>query len=391
VPWLIYNETPNQTDSFQIHLHHLRKSQNNIFICCHQLVMLGLNLIHKFLNLVAPPFTFFSLCLFLPPFYLFKSLLSVLSSIFSENVNGKVVLITGASSGIGEHLAYEYAKRGARLVLVGRREDSLREVVDRASDCGSPDVLMARADVSKVEDCKRIVDETINHFGRLDHLVNNAGITSLGMLEEATDITNFRAIMDTNFWGSVYTTRFAIPHLRSSKGKIVVLSSAASWLPIPRQSIYNASKAALLSMYETLRIEFGPNIQITIVTPGYMESELTQGKFLMSDDGKMMVDQDLRDAQVSATPVGSVEGCAKAIVNSVCRGDRYLTEPAWFGVTYIWKVFCPELLEWGYRLMYVTRPGSSAKEAASKKILDYTGAKNVLYPETLHSPEVKTD
>lgn len=96
-------------------------------------------------------------------------------------------------------------------------------------------------------------------------------------------------------------------------------------------------------------------------------------------------------AQVSATPVGSVEGCAKAIVNSVCRGDRYLTEPAWFGVTYIWKVFCPELLEWGYRLMYVTRPGSSAKEAPSKKILDYTGAKNVLYPETLHSPEVKTD
>lgn len=63
-------------------------------------------------------------------------------------------------------MAYEYAKRGARLVLVGRREDSLREVVDRASDCGSPDVLMARADVSKVEDCKRIVDETINHFGR---------------------------------------------------------------------------------------------------------------------------------------------------------------------------------------------------------------------------------
>ncbi|KAL6280869.1 hypothetical protein ACE6H2_017750 [Prunus campanulata] len=354
--------------------------------------MLGLNLIHKFLNLLAPPFTFFSLCLFLPPFYLFKSFLSVLSSIFSENVNGKVVLITGASSGIGEHLAYEYAKRGARLVLVGRRENSLREVVDRASDCGSPDVLMVGADVSKVEDCKRIVDETINHFGRLDHLVNNAGITSLGMLEEATDITNFRAIMDTNFWGSVYTTRFAIPHLKSSKGKIVVLSSAASWLPIPRQSIYNASKAALLSMYETLRIEFGPNIQITIVTPGYIESELTQGKFLMSDDGKMIVDQDLRDAQVSATPVGPVEGCAKAIVKSVCRGDRYLTEPAWFGVTYIWKVFCPELLEWGYRLMYVTRPGSSAKEAPSKKILDYsTGAKNVLYPETLHSPEVKTD
>ncbi|CAN6718243.1 unnamed protein product [Malus baccata var. baccata] len=349
-----------------------------------------LGLIHTFLNLVAPPFTFFSLCVFLPAFYLFKSFSYVLSSIFSENLQGKVVVITGASSGIGEHLAYEYAKRGARLALVGRRENALREVVDRASDFGSPDVLMIRADVSKVEDCKRIVDDTMNHYGRLDHLVNNAGITLLSILEDATDITNFRTIMDTNFWGSVYTTHFALPHLKSSKGKIVVLSSSASWLPIPRQSIYNASKAALLSMYETLRIEFGPDIQITIVTPGFTESELTQGKFLMSE-GKMTVDQDLRDAQVSATPVAKVEGCAKSIVNSACRGDRYLTEPAWFRVTYLWKVFCPELLEWGYRLIYMNRAGSSARDAPSKKILDYTGGKNVLYPESLHTPEVKTD
>lgn len=96
-------------------------------------------------------------------------------------------------------------------------------------------------------------------------------------------------------------------------------------------------------------------------------------------------------AQVSATPVAKVEECAKSIVNSACRGDRYLTEPAWFRVTYLWKVFCPELLEWGYRLIYMNRAGSSARDAPSKKILDYTGAKNVLYPENLDTPEVKTD
>ncbi|KAM5571617.1 11-beta-hydroxysteroid dehydrogenase A-like [Rosa sericea] len=349
-----------------------------------------LGLIHTFLNLSAPPFTFFSLLLLLPPLYLFKFFTSLLSTIFSESVAGKVVLITGASSGIGEHLAYEYARRGARLALVGRRENALREVVDRAAQCGSPEVIMIGADVSKVEDCKRLVDETINHFGRLDHLVNNAGITTCSMLEDVTDITNFRSVMDTNFWGSVYTTHFAAPHLRNNKGRIVVLSSVNAWLPVPRMSIYNASKAAMLSMFETLRVEFGPEVHITIVTPGYIESEMNKGKYL-SPEGKMTVDQEMRDVQVSAIPVERVQECANAIVNSVCRGQRCLTEPAWYKVIYMWKVFCPELLEWGYKFFYMARPGAPANEAPSKNILDYTGVKNVLYPESLHNPEIKTD
>ncbi|KAB1217490.1 11-beta-hydroxysteroid dehydrogenase 1B [Morella rubra] len=349
-----------------------------------------MDLIHTFLNVVAPPATFFSLCLLLPPYSFVKLFLSTLRYLFSENVAGKVVIITGASSGIGEHLAYEYAKRGARLALVARRENPVREVADRALQYGSPDVLMIPADVSSVDDCRRIVDETIDRFGRLDHLVNNAGIMSVSLFEEATDITAFRAIMDINFWGSVYTTRLALPHLKESRGKIVALASSASWLPAPRMSIYNASKAAMVLFYEILRIEVGTDIAITIVTPGFIESEMTQGKFLV-EDGKMVVDQDLRDVQVSAIPVETVRSCARAIVNSACRGERYLTEPPWFKVTYFWKVFCPEVLECCYRVMYMNRPGTPDKEAPSKKILDLTGAKNILYPSTLHSPEIKTD
>ncbi|XP_040990763.1 11-beta-hydroxysteroid dehydrogenase A-like isoform X1 [Juglans microcarpa x Juglans regia] len=350
-------------------------------------MMALLDLIHKFLNVVAPPFTFFSLCLLLPPYSFFKLFLSFFNFIFSEDLAGKVVLITGASSGIGEHLAYEYAKRGARLSLAARRESSLREVVDRALDYGSPDVLMIPADVSNVEDSARIVEETMNHFGRLDHLVNNAGINSICMFEEATDITAFRTIMDTNFWGSAYTTRFSLPYLRESRGKIIALASSAAWLPTPRMSFYNASKAAMVIFYETLRVEIGPEIKITIVTPGFIESEMTQGKFLLKE-GEREVDQDLRDVQLSAIPVETVGACAAAIVKSACRGDRYLTEPAWFKVTYFWKVFCPEVIEWCYRLMYMN---SSPQEAPSKKILDLTGAKNILYPSTLHTSEIKTD
>ncbi|KAL5543858.1 hypothetical protein UlMin_007642 [Ulmus minor] len=342
------------------------------------------------LNLILPTLTFFTLFFFYLPFQILKLFKSILSSIFSENVAGKVVLITGASSGIGEHLAYEYASRGACLALAARREGRLGEVADRAREFGSPNVVTISADVSKVEDCKRMVDQTIDHFGTLDHLVNNAGINSCCLFEEKADITDFRAVMDTNFWGSAYTTRFAVPHLKNSRGKIIVLSSAASWLPTPRFSIYNASKAALSMFFETLKVELGSDITITIVTPGFVESELTQGKF-MGNEGKMIVDQDLRDVQVSTTPVATVRGCAKAIVNGACRGQRYLTHPAWFKFTYVWKVLFPEIIEWGSRFMYLNRPGTPATEAPSKRILDLSGAKKLIYPSSIQTSEIKSD
>uniref|UniRef100_A0A7C9DQV4 11-beta-hydroxysteroid dehydrogenase n=1 Tax=Opuntia streptacantha TaxID=393608 RepID=A0A7C9DQV4_OPUST len=126
-----------------------------------------MDLINWGLNIVAPPFTFFSLCLLLPPFHLLKFLLFVLRSLFfTEDVAGKVVIITGASSGIGEQLAYEYARRGACLVLAARRGKSLREVADMCLEVGSSDAVTITADVSDVDDCKRIVDSAISHFGR---------------------------------------------------------------------------------------------------------------------------------------------------------------------------------------------------------------------------------
>ncbi|KAJ9568538.1 hypothetical protein OSB04_004504 [Centaurea solstitialis] len=351
-----------------------------------------MDLVNGFLNLVAPPFTFFTLLFFLPPWIFFKFSLSVLRSIFfTENISGKVVLITGASSGIGEHLAYEYASRGACLALSARRESRLREVANRCREIGSPDVIVVGSDVSKASDCKRLVDQTLDHFHRLDHLVNNAGIAQVCMLEDEDEITNLRPVMDTNFWGSVYMTKFAAPHLKNSKGRIIVLSSSASWIPMPRMSIYNASKAALAQFYETLRVEFGSDIGITIVTPGFIESELTQGKFL-SHEGKMIVDYDARDVQVNLTPVGRVTGSARAIVRRAMRGDRYITEPKWMRMTYVWKVLWPEVVEWTYRLMCMTKVGGESRhDTLGKKILDITGAQNVLYPENIQSSEMKSD
>lgn len=94
---------------------------------------------------------------------------------------------------------------------------------------------------------------------------------------------------------------------------------------------------------------------------------------------------------MNINPIQRVESCAKAIVNSACRGERYLTVPAWFRVSFFWKTFCPEVLEWLYRLLYITSPGNSSKEAFGKKLVDLTGAKAVLYPETVQTPETKKD
>ncbi|KAG5617523.1 hypothetical protein H5410_017347 [Solanum commersonii] len=229
----------------------------------------------------------------------------------------------------------------------------------------------------------------MSHFGRLDHLVNNAGMTSVSLFEEIEDITNMRSIMDINFWGSVYMKRFAIPYLRYSEGRIIVLSSAASWMPAPRISLYSASKAAMVLFFEALRIEFGRDIKITLVTAGFVESEMTQGKFI-DKTGKVDVNPQMRDVEVGLTPVMKVEDCAKAIVNGACRGERYITVPSWFRVTYLWKVLCPDVVEWFLRLLYLSGWGASPEDAPSKKILDYTSVQKVLYPENIRELEPKT-
>ncbi|KAL3535069.1 hypothetical protein ACH5RR_003530 [Cinchona calisaya] len=265
----------------------------------------------------------------------------------NKDIKGKVVLITGASSGIGEHLTYEYAKRGACLVIIARRENLLKDVAEKARKLGSPDVVPIRADVLKVDDCKRFVEEAVNHFGRLDHVVNNAGIVSMCLIEDAADITNLQSVMDVNFWGSVYPTYFAIPHLKRTKGSILVNASSAAILNPPGLSIYSASKAALVSFYETMRVELAPDISITIATPGHVESEIIEGKHL-TKEGTTEVNTELVNAFIDSDqlPIMSSNDCAKAFVDSVCRKERYVTVPKWFKVFFLLNTLCPEIIEW---------------------------------------------
>ncbi|KAL8254282.1 hypothetical protein R6Q59_032503 [Mikania micrantha] len=202
-------------------------------------------------------YVFLLLLLLVSPFLFAWELVNAIRSCLQtkENMSGKVVLITGASSGLGELMAYEYAKLGAYLAIIARQkpESQLEQVAVRARELGSPDVLFMFADVSKVDECRMFVDNTVQHFGRLDHLVCNAGISPLYSINN--DVTKFEPVMDINFWGSVYPTHFAIPHLMKSKGKIIVNASSAGVLNPPRGGFYNASKAALISFYESLDLK----------------------------------------------------------------------------------------------------------------------------------------
>ncbi|KAG7612547.1 NAD(P)-binding domain superfamily [Arabidopsis suecica] len=311
--------------------------------------------INKIINFLFPLLTLYALLVFYPTYQRLKSAVSICRNLFSENVAGKVVVITGAASGIGEALAYEYGKRGAYLALVDIRGEPLFHVAALAELYGSPEVLPLVADVSKLQDCERFIRATVLHFGRLDHLVTNAGVAPLYFFADIEDVSKASPAMDINFWGSVYCTFFASPYL-----------------------IKEASKAAVIAFYETLRTEFGSDIGVTIVAPGIVDSEMSRGKF-MTKDGKLVVDKELRDVQMSVLPVESAERCAKAIMRSVCRGDRYLLEPDWIGCVILLKVFCSEATEWVARWLLIARPKFPMMEALSNKILDVAHAFNSFF------------
>ncbi|XP_047314635.1 11-beta-hydroxysteroid dehydrogenase-like 2 [Impatiens glandulifera] len=295
-----------------------------------------MDLVQDLLNIVVPVVSIFIFAIFSPVILVYKLANKFLKRPFDQKTDlvGKVVLITGASSGIGEHLAYEYAKGRAELVLVARREDRLRLVAEKAMQLGSPNAIIVCGDVSNRRDCKHVVDKAMETFPRLDYVINNAGIAPISLFEDTIDddVEN-HPIMNINFWGSVYITRFAIPYLRKSKGKIVVIASLAGCYPTPTLSIYTASKAAMIGFYEALRMEIGSEIGITIVAPGLVDSEITQSS------------QFNNKVKVGFVPLETTERCAKAIVRSAYRGERFLMEPSWIKWLYLWYLICPELIE----------------------------------------------
>lgn len=191
----------------------------------------------------------------------------------SETYREQVVVITGASAGIGRELALQAAEQGARLVLAARDAARLQQL---AADCRTAggDAIAVPTDVADREACGRLIETAVRTWGRIDVLINNAGYGLTSDIADLTDISLVDRLMQVNFNGSVYCTWYALPHLKLSRGKIVVISSVAGRFSMGGSAAYNASKFALRGFFDALRQELvASGVSVTVIYPGYVVTE----------------------------------------------------------------------------------------------------------------------
>lgn len=187
----------------------------------------------------------------------------------------QVVWITGASSGIGRALALAFAREGAHLVLSARREDRLQALVGEIEGVGGR-ALAVVCDVADEAQVERAAAEVVREFGRMDVAIANAGFAVRGRVERLA-AEDWRRQMDTNVVGVAVTARHALPHLRATGGRLVLIGSVAGMLPAPGASAYAASKAAVRAIGQALALEVqGTGVTCTTIYPGYVESEISR-------------------------------------------------------------------------------------------------------------------
>ena len=221
-----------------------------------------------------------------------------------------VTIITGASTGIGEELAYQLAQQGAQLVLSARRLAELNRVAEKARSVGGK-VITVSADVAKSEECKKIIDAAINEFDRIDTLINNAGMTMWAKFADIKDISMLERIMQVNYMGAVYCTHYALPHLVASKGRLVGVASLTGLVGVPTRTGYAASKHAMRGFFDSLRIELvDDGVSVTMIYPGFVATGIRENA--TGADGKpARIDPVNKDDAMSA------EECADIIVRAL--------------------------------------------------------------------------
>eukprot|EP00850_Spirogloea_muscicola_P009884 SM000056S18002 [mRNA] locus=s56:730278:732182:+ [translate_table: standard] len=378
-----------------------------------------MELTHAVLNLVVPPFLLANLVLLYPLLLLWRLASTLYRLPYPEDVRGKVVLITGASSGIGEETAYRYAERGAKLVLSARREDRLRHVAQECKRKGAMEALVYRADLREEENNKQLVDYVIHKFGRLDHCFANVGVAMAFHFEDAPTTKAFREEIASTFWSDVYTIYYALPHLRQRKGVLLVMASAAAFTPYPYMTSYNAAKAAIANLADTIRVEEAGEVHVTVIEPGWVESEMTMGKFI-NEEGNIVWDKNKRDVSnlqplplwphlwrfhvalrplslsaavpnnmlvscseqcvVGPVPVERTKTCSETIIDAALRRKMHRITPKWFAVMLYYRTFGLKILEPYLRTMFCAPKG---QKPFSKMLVELPLLQQILYPKTL--------
>jgi short-subunit dehydrogenase len=226
----------------------------------------------------------------------------------------KVVIVTGASSGIGRATAKEFAKVGSKVVLAARSLSLLTELENelKALNC---DAIAIPTDVCREDDCRSLIGKTIHKYGKIDILVNNAGISMKALFIDS-DLNVLHRLMDVNFWGTVYCTKYALPHLISAKGSLIAVSSIAGFHGLPGRSGYSASKFAIHGLMETIRIEhLKDGLHVMVIAPGFTSTEIRKHALLA--DGS-----EQRESQMDEQKLMSPEYVAKWILKGVLKNKR---------------------------------------------------------------------
>ncbi|PRP73207.1 hypothetical protein PROFUN_03521 [Planoprotostelium fungivorum] len=251
----------------------------------------------------------------------------------------KVVLLTGGSSGIGRAIALQLSQKGTKIVVAARNESQLKSTVQQCKKRGAQACYFI-ADVRDRDQCKAMVQYTIQQYGRIDVLILNAGISLHTPFENLVeeDLELYKKLIDVNYFGYLYPTFYALPHLKASKGSIGVVSSLSGQIGLPFRTGYCASKFAVQGFFESLRTEIGDQVSITIVSPGSVASNMRDNSL----HGKKEGDIKFNESEESRM---SVEEAAQEIARAVSerRGNVILTFSGKLGV--ILKPIVPSLIE----------------------------------------------
>ncbi len=270
------------------------------------------------------------------------------------DLKNKVVIITGASSGIGLACARAFFRSGSKVVLAARSEQKLQGLVNEI-DCTGDKCLAVRTDVTIEEDCLKLVESAVNKFGKIDILINNAGISMRAMFQDV-EMGVLQKVMQVNFWGTVYCTKFALPHILKTKGTIVGISSIAGFHGLPGRTAYSASKAAMQGFLESVRIEnLKKGINVLILSAGFTSSNIRRSA--LDAHGKPQGETPRPEEKLM-----SPERVAKNVLRSVRKRKRNRIMTTEGQLMVFFQRIIPELVDSTIYRKFKREPNSPIKE-----------------------------
>ena len=267
-----------------------------------------------------------------------------------KDFKNKVVIVTGASSGIGEAMAREFAAQGARVVLGARSVQKLQLIAGDIRSRGGQ-AAYCGVDVTDVGECRRLIDTAVREFGGIDVLICNAGLSMRAIFDDV-DLEVLHRLMDVNFWGTVNCCKFALPYLQQSHGSIVGISSVAGLHGLPGRTGYSASKFAMTGFLETLRIEnLRKGLHVMVACPGFTASNVRFSA--LTADGSQQGETP-RDESKMMSPVE----VARIVERGILRRKRLCLMEAEGRATHFVKKFAPAFLDRMFYMVMAREPDS---------------------------------